>query len=335
MPRSILSILLLAVFVSAAAPNSFAWDDVGHKISAYIAWRQMTPAARENVIRILRLAPEDSDIATYYFQYGPEAQTVRDREYFELIATWADIVRNFGMSPDQRRVFEDRFRKYHKGNWHYSDTFWKEVNGKPELEPASEESGLAVEKLADFDKVMRSKDATDKEKAVAIAWFEHLAGDIHQPLHASARITDLDPKGDQGGNLFLLTPKGTPRADELNLHWFWDSIVNRNIPLKGETCDRAYVESLGDMMMKKYPIARMRNRLELGQYEKWKEESFALVPTNVFSPDLKRFEAPSARYKRNALRVAEQQLALAGYRMGETLNNIFGAGIPSSAAGNR
>jgi len=327
MPRSLLSILLFATLVFGATLNSFAWDDVGHKISAYIAWRQMTPAARENVIRILRLAPEDSDIATYYFQYGPESQAVRDREYFELIATWADIVRNFGMSPEQRKVFEDRFRRYHKGNWHYSDTFWKEVNGKTELVPAPEESGLAVEKLADFDKVMRSKDASDKEKAVAIAWFEHLAGDIHQPLHASARITDLEPKGDQGGNLFLLTPKGTPRADELNLHWFWDSIVGRNIPLKGETCDREYLETLANAMIKKYPPAKLRGRLELGQYEKWKEESFALVPTEVFTPDLMRFEAPSIRYKRNALRVAEQQLALAGYRMGETLNSIFGSAV--------
>lgn len=302
-----------------------AWDDVGHEITAYIAWQRMTPAARENVIRILRLAPEDSDIATYYFGYGPEPQSVRDREYFELIATWADIVRNFGMSPEQRKVFEDRYKKYHHGNWHYSDTFWKQVDGRAVEQPAPEEGGKGVEKLIDFDKVMRDPGASDKDKAVAVAWFMHIAGDLHQPLHTSARITDLEPKGDQGGNLFLLSPKETPRADQLNLHWFWDSIVNRTVPLKGETCDRVYIESLGNAMMKRYPFARVQNRLELGQYAQWQRESFSLVPTDVFTPELKRFEAPTRRYQQHAFRVAEAQIALAGYRMGETLNSMFGA----------
>ena len=55
MPRPLLSILLFVTFIFGTALNSFAWDDLGHKITAYIAWQQMTPAARENVIRILRL----------------------------------------------------------------------------------------------------------------------------------------------------------------------------------------------------------------------------------------------------------------------------------------
>ena len=77
-------------------------------------------------------------------------------------------------------------------------------------------------------------------------------------------------------------------------------------------------------MMKRYPFAKMQNRLELGRYEQWKKESFALNPTDVFSPVLIRFEVPSMKYKRNAYRVAEQQLVIAGYRLGETLNSVFG-----------
>ena len=88
---------------------------------------------------------------------------------------------------------------------------------------------------------------------------------------------------------------------------------------------RQYVEAMAGRMMKKYPFARLQNRLELGQYEAWQKETFVFNNTDVFTPDLKRFEAPSTRYKRNAYRVAEQQLALAGYRLGETMNAIFGA----------
>ena len=40
-----------------------------------------------------------------------------------------------------------------------------------------------------------------------------------------AKVSDFNPKGNQGGNLFLLTPKGTPRDKQENLHWFWDSIL--------------------------------------------------------------------------------------------------------------
>jgi len=39
-----------------------------------------------------------------------------------LMATWADIVRE--------RSLEARNKKYHHSNWHYDDTFWKQVNGK-------------------------------------------------------------------------------------------------------------------------------------------------------------------------------------------------------------
>lgn len=322
MPRLLFTLVLLTTLTLGLAKSAAAWDDVGHKITAYIAWQRMAPSARDNVIRILRAAPEDSQLSTFYMVYGPEPEETRRREYFELVATWADIVRE--------RAFERRYKEYHHSNWHYDDITWRQLpNGKPELLNEQEEGGQAIKKLAEFDKLIRTASAPDRDKAVAIAWIAHLTGDIHQPLHTSARITDLELKGDQGGNLFLLSPKGTMRADQLNLHWFWDSIVGRNDPLKGETCAREYVESLADDMMKKYPYVKMQGRLELSQYEEWKKESFAFNPAGVFTPDLKRFEAPSPKYKRNALRVAEQQLAMAGYRLGETLNSAFGAAASS------
>ena len=310
---------LTALMIVFSALPAFAWDDVGHKITAYIAWTRMSQQARDNVIRILREAPEDSDLATFYMSNGPEPEAVRQREYFELVATWADIIRD--------RKFDTRYKKYHKANWHYADTFWKQVNGKVELLPAMDDNGLALERLAAFDKLIRDPAEPDKEKAIAIAWIMHLAGDIHQPLHTSGRVTELEPKGDQGANLFLLTPQGTARADQLNLHWFWDSIVGRNFPLQGELCGRDYIESTANRMVKKYPFDKFQGRLELGQYTLWEKETFAFNNTDVYTPDLKRFEMPSAQYRKNAYRVAEQQLALAGYRLGETLNSVFGAAI--------
>ena len=89
---------------------------------------------------------------------------------------------------------------------------------------------MAVDKLQDFDKVIRDASASDKDKAIAIAWIMHLAGDIHQPLHTSARVTDLEPKGDQGGNLFLLTP---PRERRARIK---QTFTGSGTPSSGETC---------------------------------------------------------------------------------------------------
>jgi len=306
-----ITFLLVSAFLSVSA-----WDDVGHKITAYIAWQRMSPQARENVIRILRAAPEDSHLAAFYKSYGSEPENTRKREYFMLVSTWADIVRD--------RAFENRYKKYHKGNWHFSDTFWRQVDAKPQILTGFEEGGQGVTRLFESEKTLRDTGSSNAEKAIAIAWLMHIGGDIHQPLHTSARVTDLEPKGDQGGNLFLLSPQGTARANQVNLHWFWDSIVGRNIPLRGETCERSYIEPIAQNIMRKHPYPKLQNRLNLGKYDAWQAESFAFNPTTVYSPELKRGQLPPASYRKNAFGVAEKQLAVAGNRLGETLNQIFG-----------
>jgi hypothetical protein len=136
-------------------------------------------------------------------------------------------------------------------------------------------------------------------------------------------VTETEPKGDQGGNLFSLTPQGTPRDKQENLHWFWDSIVMRNIPNSDNDCDAEYIEPLAEKFMKKHPYEKMRSRLRAGQYEDWVADSLKLAQEEVFSPDLKRWEMPSSDYKKKALRIAEEQLALAGYRMGDLFNQTF------------
>ena len=313
----------LFLLLSFSPLQTLAWNDVGHKITGYIAWQRMSPAAREAVFKILQSAPEDSDLSVFYMS-GPEPEQTRKMEYFMFATTWADVVRE--------RSLENRYKKYHHSNWHYDDTFWKQVGNKAEIQEKKEEGGVAVARLVEFDKVIHDAKASDKDKAIAIAWIMHLIGDLHQPLHTSARVTDLEPKGDQGANLFLLTPQGTPRENQQNLHWFWDSIVGRAAPIKGDTCERDYITSVANSIMKKNPYKLFGSSLELGAYEKWRRESFALNPTDVFTPDLVRFQTPSEKYKRHAYEVAQRRLALAGYRLGDTLNSVFGAPVATPVA---
>jgi hypothetical protein len=315
MKKSIVKFLFLSAVICAFALPASAWNDVGHKLTAYIAWQRMSPAARENVVKILLKAPEESDLSVFYPQ-DSRSDAAKRRELFMIASTWADIVRD--------REFKNRY-KFHHGNWHYADTFWSQENGQVKLlEKPDEDGGKAVEKLVDFDKEMRKADESDADKAIAIAWFMHLAGDLHQPLHTSARVTDVEPKGDQGGNTFLLTPPETPRESQLNLHWFWDSIVSRIIARKNDACDQDFLPPIANGLMKKYPFAGMQNRLKLGRYDEWQKESFAIATKVVFPASLVRNQAPPAAYTKRAFAVAEEQIALSGYRMGETLNQIFG-----------
>jgi len=161
MLKKTFGVLIFAILVISAAMPARAWDETGHKITAYIAWQQMTPETRDAVIKILRAAPEDAQLSTFYMGFGGRSEETRRREFFMVIASWADIIRD--------RDFEVRMKKYHHSNWHYKDTFWKTgADGKPELLPDSEDGGKAMEKLSDFDKVIRGSDP-DKEKAIAIA----------------------------------------------------------------------------------------------------------------------------------------------------------------------
>ena len=315
--KNVLSKLLLLLIVNIVFVfNVSAWDDTGHKLSAYIAWEQMSPAAREKAAKILLSAPEDSDLSVFYLQDSRSA-AAKQRELFMIASTWADIVRD--------KNFKVRNSKYHHGTWHYLDTFWREENGKVVLVPEMEsDKENAVERLYTFDKVLRDASASDADKAIALAWILHIGGDIHQPLHDSGRVTKYDPKGDQGGNLFMLSPKDAKGDARLNLHWYWDSIIGRNIARVDDACDSDYLPPLAQAMMKKHPLAKMQNRLEIGQFDKWQQEGFQIASTKLYPSSLKFGEMPSDDYKKMAFEIAQEQIALAGYRLGAMLNQIFG-----------
>jgi hypothetical protein len=315
MPKAVKFLVLFLTFFAFASISVKAWDDAGHKTIAYIAWNQMSPEARERAFKLLMIAPEDSDLNVFYLQDSRSAE-VKKRELFMIAATWADIVRD--------RKFKVRAEKYHHSNWHYADTFWTTENGKVKILPnPSEEGGKAVEKLIEFDKALKDAAVSDEEKAIALAWVLHLGGDIHQPLHTSARITELEPKGDQGGNLFSLSPKDAPREQSENLHWFWDSILGRVISRNGMSDDQ-YIPMLGETIVKKYPLAAMQNNLATGNFDEWQKSSFKVAIAEVFPADLIRNEMPTAKYRRNTFSISEQQIALAGYRLGAMLDQIFG-----------
>ncbi len=313
--KTILRTVTCAILLSFALPV-FAWDEAGHKITAYIAWQRMTPEVREKVIHILRDAPEDSQLATFYLSYGSRSEEARKREFFMLASNWPDIIKD--------RDFKTRYKNYNHSNWHYFDTLWMTKDGKVVFVETTADLGKMMEKLADFDKVIRGP-ASNAEKAIAIAWLEHLIGDLHQPLHTSARaLGEDDKKGDQGGNLFSLTPKGTTRDKSLNLHSFWDGIIRQNMPNTADECDADYLDPIAQSIMKDFPYSKLQSSIASAKYEVWEKESVEIATTEVYK-GLKRYEMPSDDYKKKALKIAKERMAVGGYRLGDLFNEVFGA----------
>jgi S1/P1 nuclease len=311
--------ILVCVILFTFCFPAMGWDSAGHKTVAYIAWQQMTPDTRDRVIRILRDAPEDSQLASFYMPYGTQSLGARQRQFFVVAATWADMIKDKSQTV--------RNKKYNNSNWHYFDTLWTEKNGKVVILPAGNEGGHLMEKLVDMDKVIRSE-ASDQEKSIAIAWLEHLIGDLHQPLHTTARSLGGDKdKGDQGGNLFMLTPKGS--KERLNLHSFWDEILEQSSPNTADLCESDYLDPIGDSIIKEYPYGAVRDRLADDKYDVWERESVDIATTQVYK-DVKRYEMPSDKYKKKALAISRERMALAGYRLADLFNEVFGTHLTDS-----
>jgi hypothetical protein len=181
-----------AALLGSAGP-ALAWGDLGHKVTALIAYRHLTPKARTALDALL--AADDDPLTP------PD---------FASRATWAD-----------------KYRNGHRETaaWHFVDI---EID-HPDLgaacfgfpaasQPAS--AGLAqdcvVDKIEEFESELASKSTPAAERLLALKFLIHFVGDLHQPLHAS----DHD---DRGGNCIGLSP--SPGGRDSNLHAYWDTGV--------------------------------------------------------------------------------------------------------------
>ncbi|NNE65386.1 MAG: hypothetical protein HKN33_02375 [Pyrinomonadaceae bacterium] len=305
---------MLLALLMAGSLNIFAWDQVGHKITAIIAWEQMRPDVRDKVFKILLDAPEDSHLSVPYDAFTSRSDEIKRLELFMFASIWPDFVRN--------RSFENRHKLYNQGNWHYAAIFWEQKSdGARILEEFRGSGGIAVPKLTDFEKTMRDPSYKDEEKALAIAWYLHVAGDLHNPLHNASRVTEKEPEGDQGGNLFVLVPR-TETSFGVNLHSYWDSIIGRVKPRKNDEWDTDYLRPIARKFMKKHPVRTFDKTMLERDYNSWNREGFAFLHPVVYD-GVERGNLPSKKYRKRAFKLARKQITLAGYRIGNAMNALF------------
>jgi S1/P1 Nuclease len=176
-------------------------------VIAYQVLRQENPQTIEKVKAVLEKHPWYAN----QWQARLEDVPVADRNLvlFMQASRWADDIRT-------------RDRQYHRGPWHYIS--WP---FKPEGQPASvqikEPAPVNIlTALAENESIV--KNGNDPEqRAIALAWFFHLVGDIHQPLHTAQLFTVEYPQGDRGGTEICV--RVTQTGQPMNLHRFWDGVI--------------------------------------------------------------------------------------------------------------
>lgn len=263
--------------------GAWAWHDSGHMAVAMIAYDGLTPQVKARVDTLLKVGalPRSADFVT--------------------AACWADDIKS------------DKDREWHYINY-FMDARMNPLDRKPEPD---ENAVWAIRAQSD---VMVDPQRPQGERANALRYLLHLVGDLHQPLHATARISEQTPDGDRGGNDYrILPPPGWDPAPR-SLHFLWDMAgmlyPYYNRPLSEG--DRNAFRIRVDQTLKLHPEASFGASLEVLDPEAWAKESFEVARKDVYNTP---FQAvPSSAYLESVRTVSERQIALAGYRLARLLN---------------
>ncbi len=320
MRRTLLSILLV---LTVAASPSYAWDGFGHMEVAYIAYQQLTPAARARVWTLLQLNPYFID-STKWKSMIPAGTSDADTQLmiFMIAATWPDQIKgdssysddgsNGGNTPDgatskQNTGYTDKLRhKY----WHFVDKPFAQDGTKklPKVPTPNARTQIAA-----FRKVLASKTRPDALKSYDLVWLLHIVGDVHQPLHCTTRIGAGQPTGDSGGNL-VKCPNCNPGFGDL--HGYWDDLPGTT---PRDKPDLLAIITAGTALPPATDPIPTKQTATI-----WIGESFADAKSTVYHDPIGLGLGPftlTPAYETTAQDLAKKRVALAGARLAKLLND--------------
>jgi S1/P1 Nuclease len=282
-------VILFAVATLASAQVE-AWGDLGHQVTALIAYRHLTPKARNALDALLA---SDGDTLT-----PPD---------FAGRATWAD-----------------KYRSAHRETaaWHFvnieidhpdlaSACFGFPALGQGQLASAGPAQDCVVNKIEEFALEVRNPATPPAERLLALKFLIHLIGDVHQPLHAADH-------SDRGGNCIGLA---SPHGQASNLHGFWDVDV---VEALGHS-----PEQIADKLDAPLAAADNAGWAR-GTAKSWAMESFEVARHDGYAlPPLptclhRGFVALSPEYEARAQKDAAVQLLKAAMRIATVLNEALG-----------
>lgn len=266
-------VVLLGVFSPL-----FAWNAEGHRIMAQIAYDHMTPTAKAR------------------FQVAhPALDKNKKPPSFIEASVWFDTLRT-----KDSNVFR---------TMHYVDIpFSTDGTRAPKPKPMN---GLIA--FNQSRELLLENRGSLLERIFALRVLLHVVGDLHQPLHASTRVSRAYPDGDAGGNRVDL-PKNKIAK---NLHAYWDrgggallyhtDVHNPEIRVRRRALELEDAWPCKPELVDKDPVH-------------WLAESHDLAVSQAYSITPKNFS--TGAYQQVVSTTSEKRLALAGCRLASVLNEI-------------
>jgi hypothetical protein len=248
-----------------------------------------------------------ADIA--YLNLTPAAQkkvdnlvSMLNQEYpsmkmFLNIAYWPDSIRS-------QRI--ETFT-----HWHYIDNPLTFDNTPTTA--AIVDTDNAVWAVNTIKMVVRNDSANQYDRARFLSFLTHIVGDLHQPLHTVSLVAANHPTGDRGGNDYHVKINGKKVA----LHKIWDSGLGI---FEGESSTEHAME-ISTTIRSAYPKTFFGARADDMNPTDWATEGMDNARKYAYS--IKEDETVSDNYVTTGQKMAEQEAALAGYRLAAILNQLL------------
>jgi hypothetical protein len=296
----------LAVALLAASPAG-AWSRPGHMLTAAIAFDDLAahdPAVLDTIAALLAKHPDHGP-----FEVAAERTSGAERTLRLMMecARWPD---------DQRSTPFDH------PTWHYAEMATAGAGAPADM--PKDTAGQAIEAMR-----LNLAEASDPvapvaDRALALCWVMHLAGDIQQPLHTSTLYSATYRQGDAGGGKqFVFDPEV---KKVVSLHWYWDDRVNKS-------ADPRTIVTLAAKIEKGFPRSGLGELSGPQDPAQWVAESHALAVAHAYPAGLAtgttEANAPAvpADYAKMVYEISSRRLALGGYRMADLLRAIAAAPV--------
>jgi hypothetical protein len=319
-------LMMAAALWLGACSDAAAWGCEGHRAIVYIAERLVPPAPLARARAILMASPADPSLRRF-------CDAVKDDPLVDD-AAWAD---------DYRAVDPGT------AGWHFINLPRQAVLTSSNEHTYCRAGKCVIDAIvAQYRTLTTSADAL--ERANALRFVLHFAGDIHQPLHATTN-------GDRGGNCVPVTyddrapqeSPTTPNDFSPNLHGVWDASTIRTLMTqKGLADPRAlagYVVShkaLPVSIAAQAPTMTEATSWAQGSHEIGRNLVYAKLPVQVgleattaltlsscadnhdiVHRMLEKHIVIDATYEQSSIPAILDQLWLAGTRLAATLRAAF------------
>ena len=260
------SIYLVCIFSLISPLTASAWGAAGHRIIGVGALNLLDDSARAAVVEILG---GDSD------------------ELIDAACSWPDTVRE---TPEWDWSAPLHYVNIPRSARHY------------DRERDCPDGMCATEAIVRYANQLTQPELSPEQRWQAFAWLCHLAGDLHQPLHAGYR-------DDLGGNTVEIEYRGETH----NLHQFWDRVVIKDRLGAGDSWERPFKGS---------PWTASAGEWDPDSVACWTDESHALAEASAYPPG----SVIDEYFADQTWLIIRQQWQKASNRLARILNAAVGNG---------